>query len=228
MAQGSGAAPAVGLAAGGPIACPTRFPSIARPLPAIGGQFSVPMVAPGPEMQGHGGAPSRSWRAPGVGAGSGRALRPSQDGAGRGSLLRGGARAHGWLLRNGFQAAQGGDRPLHGEGAGVCGGKGVGCVRARPHGPWPQDPQRPGPHAHTAALCPALGFHCCFAHRRGPRGPTGQVWVFLGLGTAEGTRGAGPRYLALGRSQFLTMEAAWGQKEQGDQHGGGAGRWTDR
>lgn len=140
MAQGSGAAPAVRLAAGGPIACPTRFPSIARPLPAIGGQFSVPMVAPGPEMQGHGGAPSCSWRAPGFGAGSCGALRPSQDGAGRGSLLRGGARAHGWLLRNGFQAAQGGDRPLHGEGAGVCGGKGVGCVRARPCGPWPQDP----------------------------------------------------------------------------------------
>lgn len=48
-------------------------------------------------------------------------------------------------------------------------------------------------------------------------------------GDSTGHTGAGPHYLALGCSQSLTMEAAWGQKgEQGGQRVGGAGRWTDK
>ena len=67
----------------------------------------------------------------------------------------------------------------------------------------PRPPPSSQPSGSTAAG-EGPGF---YAHRQGP--PKAR---------AAGHTGAGPRYLALGCSQFLTREAAWGQKgEQGGQ-----------
>lgn len=179
---------------------------MARRLPAFGGWLSVPL-APGPELEGPGSSQSRPWGARRAGAGPRRALGPSRGVAGGDGPRRWGARTPGWLLGNGFQAAQGG------EGVGVCG------ERERQMSGAPAGLQAP-PRAHSCPH-PAPPLRCCWgkrwawAHRQGPPG----------AGTAQGPRAPGPRYLALGSSQSLTRKAAWGQKgEEGGQRRGGAGR----
>lgn len=67
----------------------------------------------------------------------------------------------------------------------------------------PPRPPPSSPPSGSTAAGEGTGF---YAHRQGP--PKAR---------AAGHTGAGPCYLALSCSQFLTREAAWGQKEQGGQ-----------
>lgn len=93
-------------------------------------------------------------------------------------------------------------------------GRGRGRCQGCPRGSRPL-------HVLTAAPTLPPPLRCCWgkrwawAHRQGPPG----------AGAAQGPRAAGPRYLALSRSQSLTRKAAWGQKgEEGGQRRAGAGR----
>lgn len=109
------------------------------------------------------------------------------------------------------------------------------ACRAHPPGTVPAGPPTARPlGGHAAAPHPALRLCRCWGWWADGPVSTGRVHGArptsqAGDGTGcTGDRGTGPHYLALGCSQSLTTEAAWGQKgEQSGQHRGGAARWTN-
>lgn len=155
MAQEPGWCPAVRPAAGGPLTCPTRTPTVPCLLLALGCRLCVPMAS-GSGLQGHRGPQSHPVGTVGFGSGSCGAPGPSHGGARRGGPQRWGARAQGWLLGDGLQ---GGAHHLHRVGVGICRG-GRGGIRAGPTAVPTGHPSRQAPHGTrrpctlpSAALC---------------------------------------------------------------------------